>query len=153
VPDHGNRGALGSQKLVGAVCIVIALNALGCGEDENEGQASGKAVTGDVLERCLTEEGLEVERGEPAPIRFNAGPVTPQAGLVVSPDAFPRSEILVLKPKDAASLDQSLPAGLEDDTRFGANVVVLVTDVGPPGDVSAPPVPGDVRRALNACVD
>ena len=140
------------RSVIGAACLAIALGAPGCGDDDQEEQAPGEAVSGDALQDCLAEEGLDVERGEPAPIRFNAGPVTPQAGLVVSPDASPRSEILVLDPEDAASYDQSLPAGFKDPARFGTNVVVLVTAVVGPGPVRGPKVPADVRRALNACV-
>jgi hypothetical protein len=143
-----------STKHFASVCLVVGLGVVGCGGSGEEAPASGEAVTGDALERCLLEEGLGVERGKAAPLRLNAGPVTPQAGLVVSPDSSPRSEILVLEEEDAESYDQSLPPDTNDDRRFGANVVVLVTDAGPVGAMSEfkLPVPGRVRRALDACV-
>lgn len=88
-----------------------------------------------------------------SPLPFNPfrDPVTPRAGMVVSPDSFPRSEIVVLDEEDAENYDAAFPPKVADDNRFGANVLVLTTDFGP-APIKGPPVPGDVRRALVACV-
>jgi hypothetical protein len=148
-PASDTVAVMGSWHLLGAVLIVVALGALGCGEDEKEGQASGDVVTGDVLESCLTEEGLDVEQREPGPIGFKSETFTPEANLVESPDDPVPIEILVLEPEDAAFYDQSLPAGVDDPTRFGTNVLVFPVSVGLALD---PVVQPDLKRALNACV-
>jgi hypothetical protein len=148
---------LTTTKLGVLACLVLGLGILGCGGSGKEQPAAGEAVTGDALEECLAGEGIEVEPGEGGPIQFgNAGTFTPQAVLVHSPlgspSSVPRQDILVLEPQDAESYDRSLPPGVKDKYRFGPNVLVGVTDVGPPGPVRLPKVPADVSRALDACV-
>jgi hypothetical protein len=141
------------KSLVLTACLVLVLGALGCGGDEKEKSARGDPITGDALETCLTDEGLDVERGEPGPIQIPpAGTFTPEAILVEAGDSFPRSEMLVFEPRDVASFDRRLPPGWKDEYRFGASVLVLVTEVGRPGPVRLPKVPADVSRALDACV-
>jgi hypothetical protein len=154
--DLGLRSSVAVVKpksLVLTACLVLVLGALGCGGDEKEKSAGGDPITGDALEMCLTDQGLDIERGEPGPIQIPpAGTFTPEAILVESADSSPRSEMLVFELPDAASFDRRLPPGLKDKYRFGANVLVLVTEVGPPGRVRLPKVPADVSRALDACV-
>jgi hypothetical protein len=142
---------LGISSMVVAGALLVGC---GGGGDENEESAARDPVTGDALETCLTDKGLDVERGEPGPIQFGeAGTLTPEAGLIENAGSFPRSEILVLEPEDAESYDRTLPPGVKDKNRFGANVLVLVTEVSPVGPIRRPPTPpADVRKALDACV-
>lgn len=141
--------------------LIAAVGVLaGCGDGGEKEPASGDAVTPDALEACLTDEGMNVQRFDGAPIRFpRAGTFTPQAVLVHSPaggpSSVPRQDIMVLEQEHAESYDRSLPTGVEDKNRFGANVLVLVSEVsvtvGPDRfpDLTAPV---NVRRALNTCV-
>lgn len=147
-------------ELIASACLIVAVGVIGCGDSGEEEPASGEAVTGDALEACLIDEGLAVERFDGGPIRFPpAGTFTPQAVLVHSPaggrTSVPRQDILVLEQADAESYDQILPPGVKDDNRFGANVLVLATEItgvraGP--DIESPVAPQRVQRALNACV-
>jgi hypothetical protein len=135
-----------------ALVLALMLGAPGCGGDDEEDSVGGGPSAGDALETCLTDEGLDIERGEPGPIRFDGETFTPESVLVESAGSFRRSDILVLDPQDAERYDRSLPPGVKDKSRFGPNVLVFTIDVAPPGPVRPPTVRANLRRALDACV-
>ena len=140
------------------VVLVGTFGVFGCAESGKDSPADG-LVTGDFLEECLREQGLDVRQGEPKPISFGADPVTPEAGVIVEPESLSvddvaSAELLVLDEAGVTSYEDTLPAGFNDRNRFGENVIALlarVTVVGPLPE--GPTVPRQLRRALNSCVN